>query len=340
MVNKQLKGFIRKYMSNHHSEWDKKFNIGISDFLLNGGKRLRPVLATIIYEGTGGKDLDSFIRIALSAEILHNSTLFHDDLIDESDMRRGRSSFHKMFETWFEENQIKNAEKEAEAMAILAGDYLNFLSLQCVLDSDFSDDKKLYVIKVIRETSETVIKGQILDDELESLDVQESDYIKLIEMKTASVFEYATQVATALSDTKHEIATVLWKYAKNIGCAFQIQDDILGVFGKQSELGKPVTSDLAEGKKTMLIIKAYELANVSQKAVLNKILGNKKITQNDVEKVKQILRNTGALTYSKNLANKYANDAIELLKPLKGRIKDDAYNILGKLPTFIINRKF
>ena len=181
---------------------------------------------------------------------------------------------------------------------------------------------------------------QILDDEWENLDVKENDYIKLIEMKTASVFEYATQVATTLSNTKHDIAKILWKYAKNIGCAFQIQDDILGVFGKQSELGKPVTSDLAEGKKTMLIIKAYRFSNSSQKAVLNKILGNKKITQDDVEKVKQILRDTGALSYSKNLANRYANDAIELLKPLRGRIKGDAYDILSKLPTFIINRKF
>ena len=340
MVNGELKRFIRTYLNSHISDWDKKFTEEIGSFLLNGGKRLRPILAIIIYEGTGGKDLDSFIKISLSAEILHNSTLFHDDIIDDSDIRRGRSSFHKLFEKWFSDKKIENVKKESEAMAILAGDLLNFLALQCVLDSNFPSDKKLYVVQTIRDAAEVVIRGQILDDELENITAKESDYIKLIEMKTASFFEYTTKVATALSNTKYEIASVLWKYSKYIGCAFQIQDDILGIFGKQNELGKPVTSDLAEGKKTILIIKAYEFANSEQKKILDKIIGNKNLTKTDVEAIKKLFRDLGILDYARNLANSYANKSIKLITPLKGKISDSSYEILSKLPTFIINRNY
>ena len=340
LLNNELKVFIDKYLESPQSYRNKLFNKELYDFIINGGKRLRPILATIIYEGTGGKDLNSFTRLALSAEILHNSTLIHDDLIDESDIRRNRSSFHKKFEQLFNENNMDNSKKKAQSMAILAGDYLIFLALQCVLESKFPDDKKLYVIKIIRDTSETVIRGQILDDELENIDATEADYLKLIEMKTASVFEYSTKVATTLSGANRDIANTLWKYSRHVGCAFQIQDDILGIFGKQSELGKPLTSDLAEGKKTILIIKAYEKANILQKKILAKIIGNTSITLDDVEKVKTILRDTGSLDYAKNLANKYAKESIELLNMVKGKINNDTFQILERLPKYIINRKF
>ncbi len=340
LINKELKNFIGRHLVNIPSEWNKQFNKELSSYLIAGGKRLRPVLATIIYEGIGGKNLSSFAKLSLSAEILHNSTLIHDDLIDTSDIRRNKSSFHKRFEVLFNKKMINNAKKESESMAILAGDYLIFLALQCILDSDFSDEKKLYVIKVIRETSETVIRGQILDDEMEYSNATEADYMKLIEMKTASVFEYSTKVATVLADAKDGISHVLWNYSKAVGCAFQIQDDILGIFGKQNELGKPLTSDLAEGKKTILILKAYENANGMQKNILDRIIGNKNVNLDNVEEIKKVLRETKALDYAKGLANNYANESINLLKPLKGKISDDAYNILYKLPTLIISRNY
>ena len=327
-------------MTVYSSVWNEQFDREISNFLKEGGKRLRPVLAAIVYEGTGGNDLDSFIKIALSTEILHNSTLIHDDIIDESDMRRNKSSFHKRFEKWFRKRNVDKAKDASEAMAILAGDHLIFLSFQCVLDSNFPNDKKLYVIKIIRDTSEIVIKGQILDDELENGVANEKDYIQLIEMKTASVFESATKVATTLSEVDSKISSLLWKYAKHIGCAFQIQDDILGVFGKQSELGKPLTSDLASGKKTILTIKAYENANDSQKTILDKIISRKNINQDDVETIKKLFREVGALEYARGMANKYANESIRLLAHLKGKIRYDTFKILHKLPTFIINRKY
>jgi len=340
LVNRELKRLIERYLSNYVSEWDKKFQGEMENFILEGGKRLRPILATIIYEGTGGKDIESFVKLSLSAEILHNSTLIHDDIIDESDIRRGKNSFHKEFEEWFTKRGVKNPEKESEGMAILAGDYLNFLALQSVLDSNFPDAKKLYTITAIREAAETVIKGQILDSELVSMNAKESDYIKLIEMKTASVFEFATKVATILSDAKPNISRALSQYAKNIGCAFQIQDDILGIFGKQIEIGKPLTTDLADSKKTILIIKAYENGNESQRKILDEVLGKTNITSGDVENIKKVLRETQSLEYAKELANKYANEARKLLDKIEGKISKDMYQILCKLSKFIINRNY
>lgn len=340
LVNRELKRFIEQYLSNYVSKWDKMFQEEMGNFILEGGKRLRPILATIIYEGTGGKDIESFAKLSLSAEILHNSTLIHDDIIDESDIRRGKSSFHKEFEKWFTKEGVRNPEKESEGMAILAGDYLNFLALQSVLDSNFPDAKKLYTIIAIRKAAETVIKGQILDSELVNMNAKESDYIKLIEMKTASVFEFATKVATILSDAEPNISRVLSQYAKNIGCAFQIQDDILGIFGKQTEIGKPLTSDLAESKKTILMIKAYENSNGLQRKILDEVLGNKNITTEDIERIKKILRETQSLEYAKELANKYSNEALRLLGKIEGKISNDMYQILHKLPTFITNRNY
>ena len=340
LVNREMKIFLKNNIKNNYSPWNEKFNKELFNFIMRGGKRLRPVLSTIIYEGTGGKDILSMVKISLAAEILHNSTLIHDDLIDNSSTRRGKNAFHKLFENWLLEENVDNAKSGAEAMAILGGDFLIFLSFKTVLESNFPDIKKLYVINAIRDVSEMVIRGQILDTELSIRNGTEDEYLKLIDGKTASAFESITRVATFLSDAEGHISDSLGKYANKIGCAFQIQDDILGVFGKQKELGKPTTSDLAEGKKTILVIKAYELANSNQKRILDKIVGNKKVTEKDVEIVKAILRDTGALDYSINLASSFIDDSLDLLKEAKDHIKNDSYKILDKLPQHMLKRKY
>ena len=340
LVNIEMKNFLKRNLSDKYSPWNEKFNQELFTFMMQGGKRLRPVLSTIIYEGTGGKDILSMIKISLAAEILHNSTLIHDDLIDNSDIRRGKDAFHTRFEKWLLGKNVADAKSEAEAMAILGGDFLIFLSFKTILESNFSDIKKLYVINTIRDVSEMVIKGQILDTELSIRNGTEDEYIKLIEGKTASAFESVTKVATYLSDAENNVSEVLSKYAKSIGCAFQIQDDILGIFGKQKEIGKPITSDLAEGKKTILIIKAYELANSHQKRILDRILGNKNISQKEVEIVKDILRSTGALEYSTDFAKRFIYDSLDLLKDVKGQIKNDTYKILDKLPQYMVKRNY
>jgi len=313
----------------------------LRDFVMRGGKRLRPVSFIMAYKGVGGKDYESIIKASPSIELLHNSTLIHDDIIDEDHIRRGGPTFHIVYTDWFEQKfSGRDSIRFGEAMAILGGDNLFELGLSILTKANFSSNFLLQAIDIYRETYKKICEGQILDILWENrAEVTEEEYFDMISMKTGSLFVGSPLIGCTLGNGSPRQFELLKKYSLLMAQAFQVQDDVLGTFGLEEETGKPTDSDIRQGKRTLMVIKAIEMSSAQDKKILLKTLGNKKAPRDDVEHVKKIIRQTGALDYVKEKASNLAKPAIgEILKESE-IFTAEAIEFFSGLAEFVLNRK-
>jgi geranylgeranyl diphosphate synthase type I len=340
MVNAELEKFVELSTNPRAKGWERQFDNLILDYVKNSGKRLRPILGIMAYRGMGGRDIESMIRVSRSFELLHNSELIHDDIIDKSDIRRGRPTFHKAMEEWMRKNGYAKPAEDATSISILAGDYFIFMTIRSVIESNFPDDVKNEIIKIICTTAEKTIRGQILDIEFANKDIREKDYLRVVELKTAIFFEGIIKVATVASGCDKKVGYNLAKFAKNLGYAFQIKDDIIGLFGNESVIGKSVKSDVEEGKRTILMIKAKEMGSSTIRDTINGLLGKRKITDAELIKIRKAVMDSGALNYARKMMDRYLKESNKLLENIKGNIYMDTYVFLNNLMSFTVERKF
>ncbi|KAF0237856.1 MAG: geranylgeranyl diphosphate synthase type [Prolixibacteraceae bacterium] len=222
-----------------------------------GGKRLRPVLLLLSYN-MFSDSVQNAIPAALAIEIFHNFTLLHDDIMDKAEVRRNRPPVHKKF---------------SENSAILSGDVMAFLSYQYLLEC--KSDNLHEVLELFTKTAIEVCEGQQLDMEFENrLNVEESEYLEMIRLKTAVLLACGLKAGALLANADIKIANQLYEYGINLGIAFQLQDDLLDSFGSQESLGKKIGGDILANKKTFLSIKALENATGEVKSELISWLKN------------------------------------------------------------------
>jgi geranylgeranyl diphosphate synthase type I len=259
--------------------------------------------------------------------------------MDESDLRRGKATVHKIYEKKHLEGGFGGRPiKFGESMAIIAGDLADAYAMEILSSSNFPAKLKVKAIHKLNEIIEYTGYGQIIDIYSGVLDeFREEDLLLLHKYKTA---RYTVEGPIALgmilagADTKG-----IENYAIPVGIAFQLQDDILGLFGSEEEIGKPVTSDLAEGKKTLLIIKALENADDEERRKIMRALGNPAVTSEQLEEVRDIVRKTGSLDYSRKLAESMVNDAKEYLKRMD--VKDEEMrSFLLWIADYLIKRSY
>ncbi len=236
-----------------------------------GGKRLRPVLLLLSYN-MFADSVENAIPAALAIEVFHNFTLLHDDIMDKAEVRRNRSTVHKKF---------------SENSAILSGDVMAFLSYQYLLECK---SENLYeVLGLFTKTAIEVCEGQQLDMEFENrLNVEETEYLEMIRLKTAVLLACGLKAGALLANTDIKIANQLYEYGLNLGIAFQLQDDLLDSFGSQESFGKKIGGDILANKKTFLSIKALENATGDVKSELLTWL--RKTEYNPSEKINTILK--------------------------------------------------
>jgi geranylgeranyl diphosphate synthase, type II len=216
-----------------------------------GGKRLRPVLLLLSYN-MFSDSVQNAIPAALAIEIFHNFTLLHDDIMDKADVRRNRPTVHKKF---------------SENSAILSGDVMAFLSYQYLLEC--KSDNLNEVLWLFTKTAIEVCEGQQLDMEFENrLNVEESEYLEMIRLKTAVLLACGLKAGALLANADIKISNQLYEYGINLGIAFQLQDDLLDSFGSQESFGKKIGGDILANKKTFLSIKALENATGEVKSEL------------------------------------------------------------------------
>lgn len=235
-----------------------------------GGKRLRPVLLLLSYNMFSDA-VQNAIPAALAIEIFHNFTLLHDDIMDKAEVRRNRPTVHKKF---------------SENSAILSGDVMAFLSYQYLLECKSENLRE--VLGLFTKTAIEVCEGQQLDMEFENrMNVEESEYIEMIRLKTAVLLACGLKAGALLADADAKIANQLYEYGINLGVAFQLQDDLLDSFGSQESFGKKIGGDILANKKTFLSIKALENATGGLKSELLSWLN--KSVDNPSEKITAVL---------------------------------------------------
>lgn len=286
--------------------------------LETGGKRLRPFLVMMAAKAVGGKIKDVY-NAAIAVEILHNFTLIHDDIMDNADIRRGRSSLHKMFD---------------ENTAILAGDNLMAISYLYLIK-----DCKQNVNEIVNHFTQGIIEiceGQSYDKDFEfKKNVSIDQYLLMIQKKTAALAEMCCYIGAKIVGGTNSEVNNLAKFGRNLGMAFQLQDDLLDIFGDEKQFGKSVGGDLVEGKKTFLFIKALEKARGEDKRLLKKVITNKGIRKNQVPKYKSIYEKLGVIDDTKKEIRKYSKIALKCVAKIKN---PEAKEILNWLTHKLVDR--
>lgn len=315
----------------------------LKDFTLRKlSKRIRPTFMIYGYKCVNSNDEEEIIKASLSVELLEASLLIHDDVMDNDIKRRGGRSVWKMCQEHYRDSSRQNPRKRGKNIAIIAGNICFGLAIDIIVASQFYPELRT---KAIRKFSEIYIDtgfGQQLDVLSEgNKTVIDEEIISLIqEMKTAKyTIEGPLHLGAILGDGgSTESLKILSDYGIPLGCAFQIQDDILGLFGSEEKIGKPVGSDIREGKQTLLIFETLKRSNTLQRKKLLNVLHKKEISQMELDLVKEIVKETGALECVKNKAVSLATQAKKIASrnPFHQVGKDFLINIAD----YIITRDF
>jgi geranylgeranyl diphosphate synthase, type I len=309
-------------------------------YILRSGKRIRPALMYHTYLALGGKDKKNALAASMAAEFVHTFLIIHDDIIDKDNLRRGKPSVHffycKSAERKF--NDFSDAVHYGNSQAICVGDMAYGAVNEIVSSVDFGEIVKNRLLKKISDIVFNTTAGEFLDvSAAAEKNVSEKDIMIILEYKTARyTVEGPIHLGAIIAGADKGAMEKLSAYAIPLGIAYQIQDDILGVFGSEKETGKPVGADIKEGKKTLLVVKALEFGNARQKRKINSALGNQKISNSDVEEIRRIIKETGSLEYSQVLAKKLSNKSNVMLE--KSGLNEKSKEFFTDVADFIINR--
>jgi len=328
-IEKELKKIekeLRKESTNDFGEIDKLKKRFSESWL--GGKMLRGTLVKLGYELGYGKQIKAIWKPAAAFEILHTALLVHDDIIDQSTTRRGKLAMH-----------VHPNNHYGISQAICLGDLGISLAGKLIAESDFPSKNKSQALAYFFEIVNQTILGEMMDvASSQRFERTEKQILEIHTMKTANYTLIGPLTLGAiLAGAKAELLNKITLFAKPLGIAFQIQDDVMGVFGDEKVVGKSTTSDIEENKSTLLISYALEHANSQQKQLLNSYYGKKSVTKKELEIVKEIFRETGALRYSENKIKNLLKKPKMILPQMK--IKEKEKNLLLDFIEMLVARE-
>ncbi len=330
-INQELESYFDMKLSECYDSEIKNVIDELKTFTLNGGKRLRPILMIISYNIFNDID-QKIIKAATSIEMAQSFLLIHDDIMDNSDLRRGKPSFHKAMEKNINDRKI------AENIAISAGDLVDTFSHEALLKSGFEINNLLKADYEFSKVIEDTGKGQILDIYSSINDnYSEEKLFKLHYLKTARYTIEGPVLMGAYLAGDIKYTENLRKFGSNAGIAFQLYDDVLGIFGDENKTGKSIKSDVNEGKKTLLIIKAYENSDDNDKKFIDNAIKNGNINDDDFNRLKYIIKNTGSYDYSMKKINELTVNAKNELKKINGN--NEAIDMINFLLDYMIKRE-
>jgi len=281
----------------------------------SGGKRLRPALVLLAATAFGERPASRH-ELAAVIEFIHTATLLHDDVVDESSLRRGRKTANAEF---------------GNAASVLVGDFLYSRAFQMIVEAG-----SLRVMKVLADATNVIAEGEVLQLlNVHDADTDEEKYLRVIRYKTAKLFEAATQVGAIIGGGSREAQAALAEYGMHLGTAFQLIDDVLDYSGDLAETGKNLGDDLAEGKPTLPLIYAMRAGEAPERELIRHAIehGGK----SDLEGVVAAIRRVGALDYAREQARHEAATAIARLDHLA---HSEARDSLLQLAHFSVDRKF
>jgi octaprenyl-diphosphate synthase len=289
----------------------------VADYILfNGGKRIRPLLMVLSARLCGYENNDDK-AFSVMFEYLHAATLLHDDVVDGADTRRGKAVSHAIW---------------GNPTTVLVGDFLLAKTI-----STAADTGRIEIVKIMTETTAQMSEGeihQLLNKE--NIDLDETEYLEVIRRKTTCLIQAACRVGAILANTSREKKKAMSEYGHNVGVAFQMVDDLLDYTADTKVLGKPIGSDLREGKMTLPVIYALNHAGGSVKRRMEEIIGNRAASDSALHEMVGYLREYGGLAYTADKASQYVNKAKENLALFEDC---DTKTLLMDLADYIIKRK-
>ena len=306
LINNKLKSDIEliKKMSNHH--------------LKSGGKRLR-ALITLCSSKLAGYELgDRDVNLAACIELIHSATLLHDDVLDESSLRRGLKTTNSIW---------------GNHSSILVGDYLLSRCFEMMVD-----DGDHEILKLLSSTSSRIAQGEVLQLQHKGeADLLEDTYIKIISLKTAALFSAATRTGAILSEVNNKVKDALESYGKNLGLAFQIADDALDYYSKEKIFGKKVGQDFYDAKVTLPFIITFHRANAKERNFLKDIFYKPRRNENDFNETQKLIKKYNAVKESLKRAEYFVNVSKDSLSIFNDSVEK---NLLQNLTNFSLKRMF
>jgi octaprenyl-diphosphate synthase len=288
----------------------------VSEYIISGGgKRLRPALV-LLASGACGYSGNAHYQLAAVVEFIHTATLLHDDVVDDSDLRRGRATANTLF---------------GNPASVLVGDFLYSRAFEMMVEL-----KNMRVMEVVASATNTIAEGEVLQL-LNCHDpaVTEEDYLRVIRYKTAKLFEAAAQIGAIISQATPEVEDSLARYGMHLGTAFQLIDDVLDYSGDHAQTGKNLGDDLAEGKPTLPLIYAMQRGTPEHAGFIRNAVEHGALP--DFQPVLGIIRDTGALDYTRRQATLESQRAMEVVASLPHSSYRDS---LLQLAAFAVTRNF
>ncbi|NOZ47528.1 MAG: polyprenyl synthetase family protein [Chlorobi bacterium] len=290
--------------------------------LSNGGKRLRPVLTLMAYNIYNNTVQDA-INAAIAVEIFHNFTLLHDDIMDHATVRRNKPTVHSKWD---------------ENRAILSGDAMLIKSYEFISKSHSGKLNK--VLEVFNKIALEVCEGQQFDMNFEvKKKVSVNDYIKMITLKTAVLLAGSLKIGAIIGGANTEDTNKLYAFGVNMGIAFQLQDDLLDAFGNETKFGKKIGGDILENKKTFLLIRAFELADKNNLAILNKYIpGTNSNKKEKIEAILSVYHNLNIKKITQEKIKDYLRKADILLKEVS--VDNKRLSVLKSFTNNLLERSY
>ncbi len=267
-----------------------------------GGKRIRPLLVLLFSNALGFKGAERF-ELAASVEFIHTATLLHDDVVDESGLRRGRETSNAVF---------------GNAASVLVGDFIYSRAFQMMVSVN-----QMRVLQVLSDATNIIAEGEVLQlMNMHDADLQVDDYLKVIRYKTAKLFEASARLGAVLANSSPDVEEACADYGRSLGTAYQLIDDLLDYEGSTAELGKNVGDDLREGKPTLPLLIAMERGTDDERTLIRKAIENGEVEQ--LAEVIAIVRRTGAIDATRESAREQTMRALDSLASLEDSAYKDA----------------
>ncbi len=311
---------VNRYLNSKLKGNPKKLYDAAEHLIIHGGKRLRPYMVIRSCQIVGGKSSNA-MNAASAVEMVHNFSLVHDDIMDNDEIRHGVPTVHK---------------KYGMPLAILAGDVLFSKAFQIISNSRLSDSTTTQLVSRLAKACVDICEGQLLDIKMaeERKIPSQADYITMIGKKTAALFDVSCAMGAICASNKSKDVSNLSSFGRNLGIAFQITDDLIGVMGNPKVTKKPVGNDLREGKKSLPILMAIKLAKGKDKKIILKAFGNSKVTRKDLNKAVEVIKSLGIEESVRKQAQKYSEKAEKSLSKYSGSAKSELITLLD----FVVKR--
>ena len=358
LIDNELEIFLDRKINeiSGSDQFLKELYTCLKEYVLVGGKRLRPILFIMAYKAFNGKNEQEAYIPSLSVELFHNATLVQDDFMDEDDFRRNNPTVYYKIKDYFLKNfnEIdyngplfnRLSSRFSVTNAALGGNILFSMSLSVL--------PKKELIDIINNAYKTVNDGQALDVIYSLKDINEKDYfgmseiakkaisehaqeqkvLDMISKKTGALIEASLEMGAVLANAKKEQIKKMKEFGKNLALGFQLWDDVMDL-SKNMNKGHELGSDIKKGKKTLIILHALKNLNKENKEYLLKVLGNENASKEEIEKSIQILNSS--INYAKELAEEKIKKAKEILKDC--RLNKEGYGFFNNLAEFIVKRE-